>query len=474
MMITIHLLTLQGYQTEVGENAGTLSGGQRQRIAIARSIISNPRILLLDEATSALDPNAEKAVQDALDNISVGRTTVIIAHKLSTVKNADNIAVISDGTVSEQGNHNELLHLNGHYARLVAAQDLGYTDTAEGNPQHDLRTISGPPPSHEAKELSPKENFQTEQGTLGYSLVRCIWIILSEQRPIYPAMFLAIVASFVGAATFPGQALLYSRVLTVFMLPEEEGRRQVNFYALMFFVVALGNLLAYCTIGATCNIIGQQLTYSYRSEMLRNIIRQDIEFFDRPENTSGALTAKITSIPSSIQELISINLLLIVIVLINIVSSSVLAIAYGWKLGLVTIFSGFPALIAAGYARVRIETNLEKRNSAQFSKSASLASESVLAIKTVSSLTLEPLILQRYSDLLSGIVKVTIRSLQWNLCLYALSQSFEFLIMALGLWYGSTLISSGEYTVTQFYIIFLGVLFASQAAGQFFSYTSGK
>lgn len=434
---------------------------------------------MLDEATSALDPNAEKAVQDALDKISVGRTTIVIAHKLSTVRNADNIAVISDGIVVEQGNHDALLSLNGRYARLVAAQDLGNPeipdDSQDDSQDKELRTISTHrTTSEDSTRPLLDESVQTEQGTMGYSLVRCLWIMLTEQKSLYFFLCLSIVASFIGAATFPGQAILYSRILTVFTLPPEEGQGQVNFYSLMFFVIALGNLLAYGTIGVTCNIIGQQLTHSYRSEMLTNILKQDIEFFDRPENTSGALASKITSLPSALQELISFNILLILIVSVNVIASSTLALIYGWKLGLVTVFGGFPLLIGAGYARVRIEKSLDRKNSNQFAESASLASESVLAIKTVSSLTLETLVMKKYSELLGGIVKVSVRSLQWNLWLYALSQSLEFLIMALGFWYGSRLVSRGEYTISQFYVIFIGVLFAAQAAGQFFSFTTSK
>ena len=115
----------QGYDTMVGERGFLLSGGQKQRIAIARAIVSDPRILLLDEATSALDTRSEGIVQDALDEAAAGRTTIIISHRLSTIKDADCILVMADGGVLERGTHAELLEdENGAYYRLVKAQSL--------------------------------------------------------------------------------------------------------------------------------------------------------------------------------------------------------------------------------------------------------------------------------------------------------------------------------------------------------------
>jgi ATP-binding cassette subfamily B protein len=111
-----------GYETMVGERGYRFSGGEKQRIAIARTILRDPPILILDEATSALDTETERAVQAALDRLAAGRTTLAIAHRLSTVRDAEQIAVLAEGRVAELGSHDELLALGGRYASMVGAQ----------------------------------------------------------------------------------------------------------------------------------------------------------------------------------------------------------------------------------------------------------------------------------------------------------------------------------------------------------------
>jgi len=414
-----------GYDTQLGESAGSLSGGQRQRLSIARSIISDPKILLFDEATSALDPRAERVVQDALDRVSADKTTLVIAHKLATVMAADNIAVMGNGRVVEQGTHSELLERDGLYAAMVRAQDLGadargqdfhrdsdevvHEDNLDANfePTVSLRTLeSGLMP-----KASDRKAGQLPAGTLGYSLTKCIAIMLKEHPDLYVWYFFIALACLIAGGSYPAQAILFSRLINAFTLQGSEGQEQANFYALLFFVLALANLLGFFCTGLATNTIGQTLTHRYRREMIERIVYFDQDFFDRPENSSGALTARLSAVPSAVQELMSANLGLVGNVTVNIIASSVTAIAFGWKLGLTMVFAGLSIIVAGGYFRIRLDQKLEASIEEQFASSASLATEAVASIRTVSSLTLETSILREYNKTLDVIMAKVIRNL---------------------------------------------------------------
>lgn len=180
-----------------------LSGGQKQRIAIARSIVSDPKVLILDEATSALDPQAERIVQEALDNVSASRTTITIAHKLSTIRKADQIVVLSQGQIVEKGTHDELNEAGGAYHRLIKAQDLGRM--THDDPPEDKDEL--PESTRITTILSNKPNSAKDAGVVNnigapsarrYSLIKCLAILLSERRDLWFQFFLVFAACVLG------------------------------------------------------------------------------------------------------------------------------------------------------------------------------------------------------------------------------------------------------------------------------------
>jgi ATP-binding cassette subfamily B (MDR/TAP) protein 1 len=350
----------EGYDTQIGERAGRLSGGQKQRIAIARSIISNPVVLLLDEATSALDPKAEKIVQEALDRVSTSRTTLIIAHKLSTVRKADNIAVISKGVVVEQGTHEELIEKGGEYSRLVKAQDLqqkkeGDDTTTDLNNKEAskpdllrLKTTNTNAANGEVQE-------DTEIRGFNYNLPKCLWILGKQQPHLYPWIFVVALISIIGGGVSPTVAVLFARAITAFQLPADQAISTGDFWALMLFVISIIVFIIYFSLGWSTAVVSQETTYFYRLQMFKDIMNQDLEFFDREENTTGALLSKLSSLPTDLQELIGFNVAVLITIMINIIASSLLAIGIGWKLGLTISLSALPVMAIFGYIRIRLE-----------------------------------------------------------------------------------------------------------------------
>ena len=421
----------QGYDTQVGERGGFVSGGQKQRIAIARSIISNPQILLLDEATSALDPKAEGIVQDALDNVSKARTTIMIAHRLSTVQKADKIVVMSQGRVVEQGSHGSLLAAKGAYYNLVNAQSLGQSQrdnvTAEklNEEQHDELSLEKTVTQHSTTTATAQPKSAVEDVSRKLSLVRCILIIFREQKRLWPYFLCGFVASVGGGSIFPAQAVVFSRVVLIFQLPTGQLQNRANFWALMFFVLAIGVLFCYAFIGTFFTIAAFLASRVYRSQYFGAMLRQDIGFFDIEGHSAGAMTSRLSTDPQRLQDLISSNFGLILIVIVNLIGSCTLALAEGWQLAIVVLFGALPALFFAGFMRMRLEIQSQDRTSKLYQESARFAAEAVGAIRTVSSLTMEAKVLENYAERLNVTVRKAYRHIIVSMALFGLSESLD-------------------------------------------------
>ncbi|KAH7196128.1 P-loop containing nucleoside triphosphate hydrolase protein [Fusarium oxysporum] len=439
-----------GYDTRIGERGGLLSGGQKQRVAIARSLVSDPQVLLLDEATSALDPHAEGIVQKALNRASQNRTTIVIAHKLATIQNADQIVVISSGHVVEKGSHDDLLELKGVYYNLVKAQDLSPTETLQTPERFSEKE---PAPNSTPTLDLPLAKIKTVDETTLVSLKDRQDFDTFQQRGLL-------------AALFPAQALLLGNVLDVFSSPDMVSRG--NFISLMFLVIAIGCLIGYFLLGWSSNMIAQTLGRKIRKELLDSILRQDLQFFDRSENTIGALTSRLDSYPQAVFEFMGFNVALLLLAIINLTACSILAIVVAWRLGLVGVFVGLPPMLLAGWVRIWLELRMENAIDRSSLQSSSVASEAVMTIRTVSSLALERRLLDKYTRELDMAIRNSVPSLFHMMFWFSLTQAIEYFVLALGFWWGSKLINDGHINFYQFIVSFMGVYFSGQAASQLF------
>ncbi|KAH6665304.1 P-loop containing nucleoside triphosphate hydrolase protein [Plectosphaerella plurivora] len=458
-----------GYNTRVGERGGLLSGGQKQRIAIARSVVSKPRILLLDEATSALDPHAEAVVQKALDSVSRDRTTIVIAHKLSTIRNADNIVVMSRGAISEQGSHSELLNHGGIYSRLVMAQDLSPSnqrpaETNDSDSEDTEMQMSGIErvaslkrlDTTEANHLAMRDDREDPEKFEGGSMISCVWRLARTTPELTVWYIAALLACLGGAAVNPGQTLLLGKLVDIINV--DEPRPQANFLSLMLFVISLGCLGCYYVLGWAMNVIANVCLVStnrtkVRRDLMSSFLRQDLRFFDHPENTIGSLSSRLDSNP-------------------YMVACCILSLVVAWKVGVVGVFAGLPPILLAGLLRLKLEARLSNIINKAFLCSASLASESVLAIRTVSSLAIEENVLKRYTDELDAAVRACTPPLFHVMIYFSFSQAVEQFVLALGFWWGSKLLSQGDITFYQFMVAFMGIFFSGTSAAALFSYTS--
>ncbi|KAF2019493.1 multidrug/pheromone exporter [Aaosphaeria arxii CBS 175.79] len=454
-----------GYDTCVGERGGLLSGGQKQRIAIARSVISEPRILLLDEATSALDPNAEAVVQKALDSVSQDRTTIVIAHKLSTIRNADNIVVMSKGQITEQVKAQSLSLSSQHL------EDFGH-QKFKSEKDCDIsveKLVSFERPlSAEENHLNMVRGKEDIQAPKEIGLLHCIWRLARSTPELHLWYILAGTACVAGAAVNPGQTLLLGKLVDI--VGVDDPTEDANKLALMLLVLSLGCLLCYYTLGWAMNVIANTLSTRVRSDMMRSFLRQDQRFFDRPENTVGAMAARLDSNPHAILELMGINISFSIISIISVVACCIISLVVAWKVGLLGIFVGLPPLLLSGWLRIKLEMRLNTIINKSFSQSASLASEAILAIRTVSSLAIEVNVLQRYTKELDAAIHNCTPQLFHVMIWFSFTQAVEQFVLGLGFWWGSKLVTNGEISFYQFIVSFMAIFFSGTSAGTFFSF----
>ncbi|KAJ4353573.1 ABC-type transporter tr06 [Didymosphaeria variabile] len=463
----------QGYDTMVGESGIKLSGGQRQRIAIARSIIKQPPILILDEATSAIDVRTERIVQEALDRVSKNRTTIVIAHRLSTIKRADSIIVMRQGQLVEQGSHEELLKIeNGVYYGLVYAQNLAMEADEEEFEEKALAktktTETEKSEIVEAEEERPSSKEQPEWKDK--SFLGSGGRMIAEQRHHTILYLLAFLGILCAGAVYPIQAYVFANVIGVFTLTGQAFVNKGYFWAGMFGVEAAATGVAYFAIGFCTHLVSIAITRCYRQEYLTNMLRQRIPFFDREGHSAGTLVSRVSGDSEQLQQLMSTEMSMAAVAVVNLLGSTIIAFVYGWKLSLVGLFAALPPILAAGYLRLSLEQKFEKTNAAVFQESSQFGTEAVGAFRTVISLIMEDMIGDRYETLLRYHVKKAFSDARVGTVVFAASDSVELACMALTFWYGGTLLASYEYNQVDFFVIYMAIIQGAVAAGMWFSF----
>lgn len=480
----------EGYDTNVGERGFLLSGGQKQRIAIARAMVSDPKILLLDEATSALDTKSEGVVQAALDVAAQGRTTIVIAHRLSTIKTADNIVVMSQGRIVEQGSHDELLERKSAYYNLVEAQRISAAneeknaeEIAEIDESDEGLVTSLIPEKEVSREKLERSNtgksvssaiLESRDSSSGrqYSLWTLIKLVGSFNKKEIHFMLVGLVFSIISGAGNPTQSVFFAEEIVALSLPRSmysKLRHDADFWSLMYLMLAFVQILSFGAQGVAFAYCSERLVHRVRDKAFRNMLRQDIAFFDKEENSAGALTSFLSTETTHLAGMSGVTLGTILVVCTTLIAAIALSCAISYKLALVCTAT-IPILLACGFLRFWMLARFQDRAKKAYESSASFACEATAAIRTVASLTREADVWDHYHENLVAQGRKSLQSILRSSMLYAASQSFMLLCTALGFWYGGTLLGNNEITELHFFICFSAIIFGAQSAGTIFSF----
>ncbi|MBA0718553.1 hypothetical protein Golax_006297, partial [Gossypium laxum] len=437
------------FETQVGERGIQLSGGQKQRIAISRAIVKNPSILLLDEATSALDAESEKSVQEALDRVMVGRTTVVVAHRLSTIRNADVIAVVQSGKIVETGSHDELIsNPNSAYSSLVQLQE---TASLQRYPSQSpamstprslsySRELSRTRTSFGASFRSDKDSVVSRLGAEGIDTGKPVSPrrLYSMIGPDWYYGVLGTIAALIAGAQMPLFALGVSQALVAYYMDWETTCNEVKKIATLFCCAAVITVIVHAIEHLCFGIMGERLTLRVREVMFSAILRNEIGWFDDPNNASSMLASHLESDATFLKGVVVDRTSILIQNLGLVVAAFIIAFILSWRITLV-ILATFPLIISGHISEKLFMQGFGGDLSKAYLKANMLAGEAVSNIRTVAAFCAEEKIFDLYSRELVEPSKRSFNRGQIAGIFYGISQFFIFSSYGLALWYGSVL-----------------------------------
>ncbi|KAG9455356.1 hypothetical protein H6P81_008260 [Aristolochia fimbriata] len=438
------------YATQVGERGIQLSGGQKQRVAIARAILKDPPILLFDEATSALDSESEKQVQDALEMASKGRTVILIAHRISTVVNADIIAVVENGKLSEAGKHQQLLHTNKFYNMLVSMQNL-HPGTGSRNLDLSEETqASTDQLSAEEFDLSYESKDRIGQSTKSH--LQEVPHVTDKAVPFFRIWFglnkLEIIKIVFGssAAALSG---ISKPVFGFFIMTigvayyQPHAKRQVGWYSIAFCLIGFLALVTHILQHYFYGVVGEKAMRNLREALYSAVLRNEIAWFEKPENNASRITSRIINDTTMIKTIISDRMSVIVQCISSILIATAVSMKVNWRMGLVA-WAVMPCHFIGGLIQAKSAKGFSSDFTVAHDEIVALASESSTNIRTIASFTYEDQMLHRaQQSLKEPMRKSRMESLKYgviqgiSLCLWNSAH-------AVALWYTTILVKKNQ------------------------------
>ncbi|KAM3688214.1 hypothetical protein ACB098_10G136700 [Castanea mollissima] len=482
----------QGLDTLVGEHGTQLSGGQKQRVAIARAILKDPRILLLDEATSALDAESEGVVQEALDRIMLNRTTFIVAHRLSTVKNADTIAVIHRGEMVEKGTFSELIKdPNGAYSQLICLQEV-HKDSEQGADDQNISEISPESfrqssPTHgqrmsfvqslsrvssvgsgrhsfsdtafglPTKVTFPDEQLaETEEKYPKVPINRIAYL----NKPEIPILLLGTIAAIIDGIILPIFGILLARVIKSFYEPPPKMKKDSNFWSLMFVALGMVSFLAISARGYLFAVAGCKLIARIRLMCFEKLVHMEIGWFDEPVHSSGSVGARLSANAATMRALVGDTLGQMVHVIAAATAGLVIAFLASWQLAFI-ILALIPLIGVNGYIQIKFMKGFSADAKLMYEEASQIANDAVGSIRTVASFCAEDKMMELYRSKCGGPTKSGIRQGLITGIGFGTSFALLFLAYATSFYAGARLIHAKKATFSDVFQVFFALTMAA-------------